>query len=193
MWVIKIDKNENKQWDRCFGGSGVDFLYSLQLTVDGGYVLGRASDSGIGGDKTEDSRGTSDYWVVKIDSNGVKQWDKRFGGSSIDNFNSLQQTSDHGYILGGYSYSGIGGDKTENNRGNVDYWVVKIDINGAKQWDKRYGGSDIDQLNALEQTTDGGYVLGGYSASNVSGDKSEGSRGSNDYWVLKIDTIGIKQ
>ena len=77
---------------------------------------------------------------------------------------SLQQTTDGGYILGGYSFSGINGDKTESKRGLYDYWVVKIDANGVKQWDKRFGGTDDDQLRCLQQTTDGGYILGGFSS-----------------------------
>ncbi len=115
-----------KQWDKRFGGTDVDPLYSLQQTTDGGYILGGYSVSGIGGDKTEDSRGYWDYWIVKTDANGVKQWDKRFGGSDYDQLNSLQQTTDGGYILGGWSYSGIGGDKTEDSRGGSDYWIVKL-------------------------------------------------------------------
>src|SRR5262249_54480464 len=152
------------------------------------------SHSAISGDKTEDSRGFSDYWVVKIDSNGVKQWDKRFGGTDADELVSLQQTVDGGYILGGGSNSGIGGDKKEESRGSDDYWVVKIDANGVKQWDKRFGGTDYDYLLwALRQTADGGYILGGYSYSGIGGDKTEESRGDVDYWVVKIDANGVKQ
>ncbi len=118
-----------------------------------------------------------------------KHWDKRFGGTSYDYFRSLQQTTDGGYILGGYTYSGIGGDKTEASRGSYDYWIVKIDANGAKQWDKRFGGTDYDQFTSLQQTRDGGYILGGLSYSGISGDKTEANRGTQytaDYWVVKI-------
>src|SRR4029077_1591551 len=86
-----------------------------------------------------------DYWVVKIDSLGVKQWDKRFGGTEDDQFRCLQQTADRGYILGGYSLSGISGDKTQSPWGDADFWIVKIDSIGVKQWDKRFGGSDVEE------------------------------------------------
>jgi hypothetical protein len=82
---------------------------------------------------------------------------------------------DGGYILGGYSYSGIGGDKTEDHwgkYGNGDYWIVKTDVNGNKQWDKRFGGTAPDYLFSIQQTMDGGYILGGYSGSGISGDKN---------------------
>jgi hypothetical protein len=95
----------------------------------------------------------------------VKQWDYRFGGTGNDDLYSLQQTSDGGYILGGRSYSGISGDKTQPSWGGWDYWIVKIDSFGVKQWDKRFGGTGDDELFSLQQTTDGGYILGGSSLS----------------------------
>src|SRR5437016_3193928 len=76
----------------------------------------------------------------------LKQWDARFGGSGTDHVNSLQQTADGGYILGGYSYSGISGDKTQANYGVDDYWIVKTDASGVKQWDATFGGSTQDEL-----------------------------------------------
>ena len=106
-----------------------------------------------------------------------KQWDARFGGSESDQLHSLQQTADGGYILGGYSYSGISGDKTQASHGGADYWIVKTDAGGVKQWDARFGGGDDDVLYSLQQTADGGYILGGYSASGMSGDKTEASQG----------------
>jgi hypothetical protein len=153
------------QWDARFGGSDNDYLSSLQQTSDGGYILGGFSFSGISGDKTQASQGNDDYWIVKTDANGTKQGDARFGGSDNDYLSSLQQTADGGYILGGYSASGISGDKTQKSRGDYDYWIVKTDVNGVKQWDERLGGSAGDLLISLHQTADGGYILGGYSNS----------------------------
>jgi hypothetical protein len=184
-----------KQWDKDFGGSSSSSndLTSLQQTTDGGYILGGFSDSPAGGDKTQPSQGSFDYWVVKIDAGGNKQWDKTFGGSSGDRLTSLHQTADGGYILGGYSSSGAGGDKTQASKGGDDYWVVKIDASGNKQWDKTFGGSNQDYLSSLQQTTDGGYILGGYSSSGSGGEKTQPSQGSFDYWVVKIDAGGNKQ
>jgi hypothetical protein len=162
-WVVKLDASGNKQWDRTLGGISLDVLNSLQQTSDGGYILGGESfsDADIAGGKSENSRGNGDYWVVKLDANGNKQWDKTLGGSDWDWLSSLQQTSDGGYILGGGSVSDadIAGGKSENNQGR-DYWVVKLDANGNKQWDKTLGGSGWDVLSSLQQTSDGGYILG---------------------------------
>src|SRR5689334_15152740 len=101
----------------------------------------------------------------------VKQWDYRFGGTAYDYVTAFQQTADGGYILAGYSSSGINGDKSEACWGALDYWIVKLDAAGIKQWDKRYGGTDQDILGSVQQTADHGYILGGYSASQNSGDK----------------------
>ncbi len=192
-WIVKIDANGVKQWDKRFGGGETEFLESLQQTNDGGYILGGYSYSGISGDRTQGSRGSYDYWIVKIDANGVKQWDKRFGGSESDNLSSLQQTSDGGYIMGGRSESGVSGDRTQSSQGGFDYWIVKTNANGVKQWDKRFGGSDWDLLWKVEQTNDGGYILGGRSASGISGDKTQNSRGNFDYWIVKTNASGVKQ
>jgi hypothetical protein len=199
-WVVKLDGTGNKEWDRTFGGSRWDYLFSLQQTSDGGYILGGRSLSDISGDKTEINKGfcgeiicSYDYWVVKLDGAGNKEWDRTFGGSESDELHSLQQTSDGGYILGGYSYSPISGDKTEANRGEYDFWVVKLDAGGNKEWDKTFGGNSFDNLASLQQTSDGGYILGGWSDSGLSGDKTQASRGFYDYWVVKLNEGGDKE
>ena len=106
----------------------------------------------------------------------VKIWDKDFGGTDYDILISIQQTSDHGYILGGYSISSIGGDKTQNSWGVHDYWIVKTDSLGNKLWDKNFGGNDNDYLESIQPTTDGGFILGGSSLSAPSGNKLNCSR-----------------
>ncbi len=192
-WLVKLDTNGNKQWDRSLGGSGEDQFTTLQQTADGGYIAGGYSISPISGNKTNAGFGDFDYWVTKLDANGNKLWDKSFGGDSADFLYSLQQTSDGGYILGGHSYSGISGNKTNANFGVNDFWLVKIDANGNKQWDKSYGGTSYDFLVTLQQTTDGGYVLGGYSSSPPSGNKTNINFGGYDYWIVKTDNLGNKQ
>jgi type IX secretion system substrate protein len=196
-WIVKVDSMGNKQWDKRFGGTSIDFLFSIQQTTDGGYILGGWSASDSSGDKTQDVWGADDYWIVKIDSLGNKQWDKDFGGSNVDRFSSLQQTADGGYILGGGSQSGISGDKTQANWDTInftfDYWIVKIDSLGNKQWDKVFGGTSVDVLQYLQNTYDGGYILSGVSGSGISGDKTQPNWGIGDYWIVKIDSLGNKQ
>ncbi|MFI5172779.1 MAG: hypothetical protein ACHQFW_10335, partial [Chitinophagales bacterium] len=99
------------QWQNTIGGSALD-IPRIQNTSDGGYIIGGSSDSGISGDKTSANNGESDYWVVKLNSLGTIVWQKSFGGSGDDGLLCLQETDDGGFILGGYSASGISGDKT---------------------------------------------------------------------------------
>jgi len=190
FWVVKVDSLNNIQWDRTIGGNYYDYLNSLQQTSDGGYILGGYSNSKISGEKTERSRGGEDYWVVKLDGLGNIQWDKTIGGSGDDHLYSIQQTKKGNYILGGFSNSNISKQKTQNSRGSYDYWVVKLDSSGNIIWDKTIGGGDVDELMSLQQTNDGGYIVGGFSSSKISGEKTQGKRGGNDYWVVKLDGMG---
>jgi hypothetical protein len=189
-WIVKLDANGNMQWDKTIGGSNYDDLMALQQTTDGGYILGGNSKSGIEGDKTKDSKGGFDYWIVKLDGGGNVQWQQVIGGDGDDNCEALQQTTDGGYFVGGFSHSDIWGDKTENSKGAHDYWVVKLDDNGVVQWDKTVGGNKFDILQDIKQTTDGGYILGGYSFSDKSGDKTENTKGNTDYWIVKLESEG---
>jgi hypothetical protein len=198
-WVVKLDTQGNKLWDKTFGGNNEDFLFSIQQTSDGGYILGGFSESGISGDKSQASKGKTDYWIVRLDIKGNKLWDKAFGGNNIDILHTLQQTSDGGFILGGWSASGLSGDKSQASKGGSDYWIVKLDVSGNKLWDKTFGGNNDDgggnlrfgQVE-LQQTSDSGYILGGISFSDISGDKSQANKGESDFWVVKLDTSGNK-
>ena len=192
FWVVKLNGTGNIQWQNTIGGSGSDILRAIQLTSDGGYILGGNSDSNISGDKTENSLGDTDYWLLKLDATGIIQWQKTIGGNLQEYLHAVQQTADGGYILGGFSYSNISGDKTEDSNGNGDYWVVKLDSTGNIQWQNSIGGSedDVFSFSSLQQTVDGGFILGGYSYSNISGDKTENSWGKSDYWVVKLDATG---
>ena len=111
---------------------------------------------------------------------------------SDDRCYSVVATTDGGYLLAGYSDSGAGGDVSEAGRGGNDYWVVKIDANGAMVWDKRFGGSGTDYCYGVTATTDGGYLLVGESTSPADGDKSGAAQPSGSDWVVKIDADGSK-
>jgi len=190
-WVVKLNKHQKIQWNKTIGGSSLDELTAVQQTSDGGYILGGFSNSKISGEKTQATRGGYDYWIVKLDSSGSIEWDKTIGGNSDDELNSLQQTSDGGYILGGYSESDVSGEKTQISRGGgYDYWIVKVDNLGNIQWDKTIGGNGYDNLHSLQQTNDGGFILGGTSTSGISGEKTQISRGIEDYWIVKVDNVG---
>ncbi|MDH5397352.1 MAG: HYR domain-containing protein [Cyclobacteriaceae bacterium] len=193
-WVVKINSQGQKEWDKTYGGSGSDVLYDIEQTPDGGFLLGGYSDSPAGYEKNQHNKGGADYWVVKINSLGEKEWDKTIGGNNWDVLTDMDIHTDGSILLGGYSSSTLSGDKTAGNKGSNDYWLVKTDQNGNKVWDKTYGGNNShDVLLKAKFTTDGGIIAGGYSNSNYGNDKSHNSRGSNDYWVIKMNSYGQKE
>ena len=189
-WIVKTDSLGVIQWQNTIGGSSSDSISSIENTVDGGYILGGTSQSNISGDKTSNSVGFKDYWIVKVDGFGSIQWQKTIGGNIVDELSCIKQTADRGYILGGWSTSTISGDKLENCLGGNDYWIIKTDSSGIIQWQNTIGGSEFDILNSLDQTSDGGYILGGMSKSNISGDKAESNLGDYDFWIIKTDSVG---
>ncbi|NJM79895.1 MAG: T9SS type A sorting domain-containing protein [Flavobacterium sp.] len=205
-WLWKMDEKGNLDWQKSFGGNKVDLLQSIAITSDGGFILGGTSSSDKGLDKTEDSKGQEDFWVIKLNAKGQQLWQKTIGGSGMEKLLSIAQTKDGGYILGGTSSSDAatpsfghpskGGEldqyaKNEDSRGNLDYWVVKLKADGSIAWQKTIGGQYVDELKSIRQTTDGGYILGGYSNSPISGDKTEDNYGLGDYWIVKLDENGI--
>jgi hypothetical protein len=183
-WLVKLDVNGNIQWEKSLGGAVNDNAYYVQQTVDNGFVIAGYSYS-ADGDVTAHigSITYSDIWIVKTDSIGNIQWEKSIGGTINDYSFSIQQTIDGGYIVAGYSNSVC--------FSYDDYWIFKLDGSGNTQWQRCIGGTSNDRLFSIEQTTDGGFILAGSSDSN-SGNVS-GNHGSQDYWVVKLDTAGYMQ
>ncbi|MCV9928273.1 T9SS type B sorting domain-containing protein [Flavobacterium sp. LS1R49] len=190
-WFFKIDDaTGNLLWQKTIGGNKTDNLTSAKETQDGGYILGGYTASGISGEKTQSSRGNDDYWVVKLDVNRNIVWDKTYGGSGVDRLRTIIQTDDGGYLMGGESTSNISGDKTENRKGTIDIWLIKIDAFGAIMWQKTIGGDKSSSISSIIKTTDHNYAIAASSTSSISGDKTQNSKGISDYWILKIDQNG---
>lgn len=207
-WIWKMNENGDLDWQKSIGGSGFDLLQSIKNTADGGFILAGTSNSPNDFQKKDPCKGGTDFWVIKLNAVGDEQWQRTIGGSGQDELLCAFQTSDGGYILGGSSSSSpeiIQTDlqkassffskpnlfsKSEKSRGNMDYWVVKLDKTGTIEWQKTYGGQYADVLRSMEQTKDGGYILGGYSNSPQSGDKTEANKGIGDYWIIKINNTG---
>jgi len=189
-WVVGTDADGESIWQSVAGGTGVDQLGSMDITDDGGVVLGGHSNSMSSGDKSEDSKGMYDYWVVKLDHTGAISWDVTIGGDGLEQLNSIEQTTDGGYILGGISFSGISGDKTQEAFGDRDIWIVKIDSVGNIEWQQTFGGDMEDEIFEIHQTSDDGYIIGSYSLSDTTGNKTEPIKGGIDYWVIKLTATG---
>ncbi|MGB9940735.1 PKD domain-containing protein [Methanosarcina sp.] len=183
-WVVKLGESGDVVWEKCLGGSSSDFGSSIEQTSDGGYVVAGGSGSNDG--DVTGNHGSQDAWIVKLDESGDVVWQKCLGGSSSESASSIEQTSDGGYIVAGYSNSNDG--NVTGNHGSQDSWVVKLDESGDVVWQKCLGGSSIDYGRSIEQISDGGYIFVGYSGSN-DGDVT-GNHGSHDSWVVKLDESG---
>jgi predicted secreted protein len=153
-------------WAKTYGGSGSEEAYALVQTGDGGYAIAGATNSF--------GAGSSDFWLVKVDSSGNEQWNKTYGGTGYEIAYCMVQTSDGGYTLAGHTSS--------YGAGREDFWLVKADASGNMQWNKTYGGTDSDLAYAMVQTADGGYALAGST-------NSQGT-GSIDFWLVKTDSGG---
>ncbi len=148
-------------WTRVFNCPGNERANSIDQTTDGGYIIAGFTDAN-GGDVTG-NHGAKDYWIVKLDALGNLVWQKSLGGSADDVPYSIQQTNDDGYIVTGYTESNDG-DVTDHH-GMKDIWIVKMDVTGSIVWQKTFGGSYNDASFSIQQTNDGGYIVGGYCGS----------------------------
>jgi len=185
FYIIKLDGDGNKLWQKLLGGSRKDWAYSIQQTNEGGYIVA-GSTSSNNGDVKGNHGGDADFWVVKLDETGSITWQRCLGGSGDDKASSIQQTTDGGYVVAGSSTS-TDGDVT-GNHGSSDYWVVKLDATGNLVWQKSLGGSAEDKASCIQQTTEGGYVISGYSQS-LNGDVT-GNHSDADFWIVKLDATG---
>jgi hypothetical protein len=187
IWVIRMDPSGTIVWQKLLGGYGDDNGYSIHQTIDGGYVLTGNTYSDNSGD-VGPNHGSDDMWVVKLDSVGNIQWQKVLGGNAHEAGYGVRQTHDGGYVAAGVTGSSNNGDVGASH-GNGDFWVVRLDSSGNIQWQKVLGGSDVDNGRAIEQTSDGGYILTGYSTSGSSGDVGP-NHNSCDAWVVRLDSVG---
>lgn len=185
-WMIKIDNAGNKIWDKRFGGSLGEKCAHTSQTPDGGFIMCGFTTSPQGGDVSEPPKGTQDYWVVKTDSNGIKLWDKRYGGNN-GSFGTWVEPAANGYWILGYTNSDNVIDVTEPTYGGSDYWILRTDTSGNKQWDKRFGGDANDYSTSFTMLQDSSIILCGYSDfSGVTATKQDVSYGWYDYWLVKF-------
>ncbi|MBN1324520.1 MAG: hypothetical protein JW986_11075, partial [Methanotrichaceae archaeon] len=186
FWVIKLSSNGALEWQKCLGGSYEEWAYSIQQTTDGGYIVAGYTWSNDGDVSGNHGGYEDDFWVVKLSPTGALEWQKCLGGSYGDSARSIQQTADGGYIVAGVTASNDG--DVSGNHGGSDYWVIKLSSSGTLEWQKCLGGSNYDDAYSIQQTTDGGYIVAGYTESN-DGDVS-GNHGGYDSWVVKLSSSG---
>lgn len=184
MWVVKLDGAGNIGWQKCLGGIGADSGEDIKETSDGGFIVVGASQT-IDGDVTTNNGGI-DLWVVKLSGDGQLNWQKSFGGSGNENATGVYQTADGGYVVVGESTSNDG--DVSGNHGDWDAWVLKLNGSGGLIWQKSLGGSGIERMESVLQTADGGYVLGGFTASEDGNITL--NHGRSDAWLVKLNDSG---
>jgi hypothetical protein len=179
FWVLKLRSDGTVEWQKTYGGGDKDEAYCVKQTADGGYIVTGATKSyGTGG---------YDIWVLKLRGNGAVEWQKTYGGVEDDGAFSIQQTSDSGYIVAceggsGKGFRDAGGDLP-------DILILKLRPDGTLEWQKSYGGIGWDGAVSVQQTNDGGYIVGGWAGSPVSRRKeTEGFEA--DLLVLKLGADG---
>jgi hypothetical protein len=202
MWVVKLKANGDTAWTKCLGGLYPERAYSVQQTKDDGYIVAGYTNTYTDGDVSGNhgpfkmySATTADFWVVKLkaNTNGEIEWQKCLGGAGDDYASAVQQTTDGGYIVAGYTNSNDGdltfGGSTYHS--GQDMWIVKLkaNTNGEIEWQKCLGGSGTDYATAIQQTSDGGYIVAGYTTSN-DGDVSGNHGGVGDAWIVKLNGSG---
>jgi hypothetical protein len=186
-WLVKLDVGGNIQWQKSLGGTDMDMAYSVCQTNDGGYIVGGSTNSNNG--DVSGNHGDYDYWLIKLNGAGTILWQKCLGGTGSDGANAIQQTADDGYVIAGHSISN-NGDVT-GNHGAVDYWIVKLDTGGVLQWQKCLGGTSNETAYSVQQTSNGGYIVTGFTTSNDS--DVAGFHGGSDYWIIRLDSLGSLQ
>ncbi|MDB4340474.1 hypothetical protein OAA13_02345 [Crocinitomicaceae bacterium] len=179
-WVVKLDSVGNIIWENSYNSSfsngSTNSAKSVLQTNDGGYIFLGLSYNGV----------SEDLWLAKLDSIGNLTWEKSFGGSSGELAREVIQTADSGFIIASLTYSNDG--DAIGNHGSSDALIIKVDSLGNLIWSKVYGGSSEDIPNSIKQTTDGGFIIAGYTTSND--DDVSGNHGESDAWVLKLDING---
>lgn len=166
IWLLKTDQNGDTLWTGSYGGDGIEYGYYVQTTSDGGYIISGATQSF--------GSGPFDLYLVKTDEFGNTLWTRNYGTEDAEYGRSVQQTSDGGYIVGGYAYSGgptLG-----------DLYLLKTDSNGDSVWIKHYGGSSVETGLSLSAVSDGGYIFGATTASF--------GAGATDFWLLRLNQDG---
>lgn len=186
IWLLKLAADGNLQWQKRYGGSGLDIGNHIEATSDGGFLIAASSTSNDGDIRGNHSTGTyTDGVLLKINASGVLQWSKCYGGTKNEELFDIEIINGTIYAAG--FTNSVDGDIPPNQK-NYDVWLLAIDNNGNKVFSKIYGGSQNDVAYSMTPGADGSLTLAGYTTSN-DGDVS-GAKGSQDFWVINVSIRG---
>ncbi len=193
--ITRLKPDGSTLWQKKFGGKGDDVVYSIIQTHDGGFLFGGKTNSIFS--EGVFHYGKNDAWLVKLDSNGVMEWQQCYGGSEVEWARCVIQTFDNNYVFVGAVFSNDG-DAIGNHSNpqdpyhgpTQDAWVVKVDSRGKLLWEKCFGGGLRDDANSIIQTPDGSLVFAG-STESTDGDVIGNSKDYFDMWVVKCKDTSI--
>ncbi len=182
--LIKLNQQGEQVFEKYFSGNNHDYLSSTVTTQDGGFLISGTSYSGKGFDKKEDSKGSSDIWLIRINEFGDELWQKTLGSSSDEEARAVIQTIDQGFFVAGNVQN------SSKGYGSKDVLIIRLDKDGKVLSEQTFGGRGLDEVEKMIPTRDGGALLGIYSRSSISGTKKTENFGEGDYWIVKLDKNG---
>ncbi len=177
---VNFNEEPIVEWSQNYGGTGYDVGAEIQRTDDGNFIIAANTRSTNG--MVSSNNGFQDFWLLKIDPSGSLLWENNYGGSILETANSVKQTRDGGYIIGGAAQSNNG--DVGANYGGEDAWIVKTGPLGSIQWQRNYGGTQDDVCTSIHTTANGGYTFGGYTSSPDIDVVS--TFGGMDYWLVNL-------
>jgi hypothetical protein len=183
IWLIRINEFGDELWQKTIGGSSDEEARSVIQTMDlGFFVAGNVQNSAKG-------YGSKDVMIIRLDKNGKELSQLILGGKGLDEVEKMVPTKDGGALFGIYSRSDAGGSKKTENYGEGDYWIIKLNKDGKVEWEKNYGGKGDDHVRTLALTSTG-YLIGGESRSERSGNKTVGIEEGTDLWLISLNERG---
>ncbi|AZB10153.1 T9SS C-terminal target domain-containing protein [Chryseobacterium sp. G0162] len=210
IWLIRINEFGDELWQKTLGMSSNEEAGAVIQTNDQGFFVAGNIRNAF------DSYGSKDVWVIRLDKEGNELSQLILGGRGLDEIEKMIPTKDGGALLGIYSRSseiripGSGDSpksqnpeprttnpasrtaKASSNFGEGDYWIVKLDKTGKVEWEKNFGGKGDDHIRTLALTSNG-YIIGGESRSERSGNKTVGIEEGTDLWLIALNESGDEQ
>ncbi|TZF92251.1 T9SS type A sorting domain-containing protein [Chryseobacterium panacisoli] len=186
IWLIRINEFGDELWQKTLGSSFDEEARAVIQTTDlGFFVAGNIQNTSKG-------YGSKDVLITRLDKDGKELSQLILGGKGLDEVEKMIPTRDGGALLGIYSRSSLGGTKKTENFGEGDYWILKLDKNGRVEWEKNFGGKGDDHLRTLALTSTG-FIIGGESRSERSGNKTAGLEEGSDLWLMSLNERGEEQ
>ncbi|MCW3162840.1 T9SS type A sorting domain-containing protein [Chryseobacterium oryctis] len=187
IWLVRINEFGDEMWQKTIGSNTDEEAKAVVQTTDLGFFVAGSFVSAQ--DSQYKGFGSKDVLVIRLDKNGGIASQIVLGGKGLDEVEKMIPTKDGGVLVGIYSRSGMNGSKKTENFGEGDYWIIKLNKDGKLEWEKNFGGKGDDHLRTLSLTSTG-YLVGGESRSERSGNKTSGLEEGTDIWLISINEKG---